>query len=176
MTSVVLAQFAHPETLLTATRRARDAGYRLLDAFSPFPIQGLAELLGERSTRLRTIMLIGGTLVAALAYGLECWSAIFDYPINSGGRPLNSWPTFMLFPFAIGILGAGVAGFIALLAETRLPRLHHPLFEIDGFQQVSRVGFMLAIELPDAKDGLLLVQDFMRSFGAVAIWKVEVGE
>ncbi len=118
-------------------------------------------------------MAIGGLGIAAFAYGIEYYSAVIDYPINCGGRPLNSWPAFMLFPFAIGILGAASAGFIALLVETGLPRLHHPLFEIPGFERASQDRFLLALEAPEAANDLRALRDWLSEAGAIAIWEVE---
>ena len=91
-------------------------------------------------------MFVGGFAMAALAYGLEYFSAVIDYPFNGGGRPLDAWPAFMLVPFATGILAAAVAGFIALLTETGLPRLHDPLFAVEGFERASQDPFILALE------------------------------
>ena len=112
MSALLLAEFREPESLLGAARRAKAARYRLVDVFSPFPVGGTAELLGSTSTRLRAVMFIGGFAVAACAYLTEVWSAVFNYPIHSGGRPLHSWPAFVLFPFAIGIFGAALAALI----------------------------------------------------------------
>ncbi len=132
MRNVIVAEFVEAGTFLEAARRARGEA-RLVDAYTPFPVEGMDELLAEPS-RVRVAMFMGGALVAACAYGTEWYSAVVNYPINSGGRPLHSWPAFMLVPFAIGILSAAVCGFAAMMVETGLPRLHHPLFEIAGFR------------------------------------------
>ena len=135
MTAFLLAEFADPERFVEAAQaRAAAADYRLVDAFSPFPVEGMDELLEHRRSRIRLVMFIGGVAMAALAYGLEYYRRSINYPYNSGGRPLDSWPAFMLVPFAIGILAAAIAGFTAFLIETGLPRLHHPLFAVDGFR------------------------------------------
>ena len=173
MSGVLLAEFSGADALLTAARQARAAGYRLLDAFSPFPVDGLAQELGERSTMLRIYMFVGGVCVAALAYGIEWWSAVVDYPINSGGRPLNSWPAFMLFPFAIGILAAAVTGLIAFLVASGLPRLHFWVFAVEGFERASQDGFLLAIEAPAIEGERRLARDGLRRSGAIAIWEIE---
>ena len=96
------------------------AGYRPLDAFSPFPVEGLAELLGASVDALRVAMFDRRTLAwPRCLFGTEWFSAVIDYPINSGGRPLNSWPAFMMLPFAVGILAAAICGLIALLVRDR---------------------------------------------------------
>ena len=126
---ILLARFARGDALAGAAHKARASGYRPVDAFTPFPIDGLAEALETQPPHIRVAMFIGGAGVAALAYALEWYSAVIDYPIDSGGRPLHSWPTFVLFPFAIGILAAAISGLIAFFWQSGLPRLHHPLFE-----------------------------------------------
>lgn len=170
--SALLAQFPGATPLRDAAMTARNAGYRPIDAFSPFPIEGLAEIVGMPPASLRIAMFGGGVGVALLAYGLEWWTAVADYPINSGGRPLHSWPTFVLFPFAIGILAAAIAGLIAFLLQTGLPRLHHPLFGIDGFERVTQDRFVLALAQPETERERKHVREWLREAGAVQIWEV----
>jgi hypothetical protein len=173
MSGLLLAEFRGAEALLRAARQGKRVGIDLIDAFSPYPIDGLAETLGEKSTALRVAMFVGGAGVAALSYGLEWWSAVIDYPINSGGRPLHSWPAFVMFPLAFGILGAAVTGLIALLVSTGLPRLHHPLFSIDRFARASQDGFLLVIAAPALESERQRARDFLRTADAVAIWEIE---
>ena len=123
-------------------------GYRPVDAFTPFPVDGLHEFLNVRAHPIRLVMFIAGMTAAALVYALEYYSAVISYPYNSGGRPLDAWPAFMLVPFAIGILAAAIAGFIAFLMACRLPRLHHSLFVVDRFERASQDRFFLAVERP----------------------------
>jgi hypothetical protein len=171
MSAVLIAEFNEADALMAAARESRTAGDRVLDAFSPFPIDGMAEFLGATSTRLRLVMAISGLSIAALMLGTEWFSAVIDYPINSGGRPLNSWPVFMLPPFAVGILAAAIAGFIALMWETGLPRLNHPLFEIDDFGKANQTRFLLALAPPN-DDALSNARDRLTRSGAVAIREV----
>jgi hypothetical protein len=171
MTRTLIAEFEGPAALLVAVREVKEMRCELVDVFSPFPIEGLAEMLGAVSTRLRVYMFVGGAAFAAAAYGIEVWSAIFDYPINSGGRPLNSWPTFVQFPFAVGILGAALTGFAGLLAQTGLPRLRHPLFSINGFERATQDGFLLAVRTPD--DDTNEARNRLWHAGASNIWDAE---
>lgn len=173
MSGILLAEFAGGEALRNAARAARTAGYRAIDAFSPFPVEGLADELDPQPSYVRVAMFIGGFGIAALAYALEWYSAVIDYPVNSGGRPLNSWPAFMLFPFAIGIFAAAVTGLITMCAQTGLPRLHHKLFAIKGFERVSQDAFLLALMTPPTEGGLEGARDHLRSAGALKIWEVE---
>ncbi|HKS84684.1 MAG TPA: DUF3341 domain-containing protein [Pseudolabrys sp.] len=172
MTDIVLAQFSNPETLLNSARSAREARLPVLDAFTPFAVDGLAEVIGVAASHVRVAMFIGGIAIAALAYGTEWYSAVLDYPINSGGRPLHAWPAFMLFPFAVGILGAAVAGLAALFVQGRLPHLNHELFDVPGFERVSQDAFLLAFAAQKpAEDGRNL-RDWLSEAGAVAIWEI----
>lgn len=173
MSAMLVAEFHEAGALKQAARWAKAAGYPLADAFSPFPLEGMAETLGETSTRLRVWMFIGGMAVAALAYATEFWSAVYNYPIDSGGRPLHSWPAFMLFPFAVGIFGAALTGFIGLLVTCGLPRLHHPLFDIDGFERATQDRFMLALHAPSADTDKRTAVAWLKQAGADNVWELE---
>ncbi|MEK4035931.1 DUF3341 domain-containing protein [Methylocystis sp. IM3] len=173
MKSLLLAEFVEPEAMVRAARKVDEAGCRLLDAFSPFPVEEVEEFLGARAPRLRVYMFFGGLIVVAAAYATEGWSAIFDYPIDSGGRPLNSWPAFILFPFAVGIFGAALTGFIFLLIETRLPSLHHPLFSVQRFERATQDRFFLALEAPTAAAENRRAKAWLREAGAVDVVEVE---
>ena len=120
---LVVAEFRNGDDLSAAARDARKQGFDAIDALTPCPVEGLDEILGLDTSPIRWPMLIAALVVAGAAYGLEFWSAVYAYPINSGGRPLNSWPIFLLVPFEVGVLAAAVAGFAALLALCGLPRL-----------------------------------------------------
>ncbi len=173
MTAMLVAEFRDPETMLRTARRAKALGHQLIDAFTPFPIEGMPELLDATSTRLRVVMFFGGMAFAATAYGIEVWSAIFNYPINSGGRPLNSWPVFMFFPFAIGIFGAAFFGMIGLLVQCGLPSLYHPLFDIEGFERATQDRFMLTVKAPDGENDKLEAARWLRQAGAGTVWELE---
>lgn len=173
MTGLLLTEFSDQRRFVEAARRAGSGGYRLVDAYTPFPVDEIFELLEHHRSHIRLAMFIGGIAVAALAYATEYYSAAIDYPYNSGGRPFDAWPAFMLVPFAAGILVAAIAGFATFLIETRLPGLHDPLFAVVGFERASQDRFVLAIERPDADDDRRHVVDVLRGAGAVAIREVE---
>jgi hypothetical protein len=172
MSGMLIAEFADHRRLVTAARRARQAGYRLIDAFTPIPVEGILELLEPRPTRIRVKMFIGGVVMAALAFGLEYFSAVVNYPYNSGGRPLDSWLTFMLPPFATGIFVAAVVGFIAFLRETGLPSLYNPLFAVEGFERASQDRSLLAFERPNNEAERKEALDFLQLAGASAIQEI----
>jgi hypothetical protein len=173
VSKMLLAEFAHAHRLREAAQAASRRGYKLLDAFTPFPVEGVADVLVARPSKIRVFMFAGGILIAAMAYGGEYYTAVINYPYNSGGRPLNSWPAFMLVPFATGIFGATVAGFIRFLFETGLPRLHFPLFAVDGVERASQDRFFLAIEAPEAEGERRGAMDSLRGDGALSVREVD---
>jgi hypothetical protein len=173
VTALLLAEFADSTRFIEAARRARGARYRLVDAFSPFPVEGMHELVEHRRSHIRVAMFIAGVSMAVLAYGVEYYSAVINYPYNSGGRPYDAWPAFMLVPFATGILLAAIAGFATFLIETGLPRLHNNLFAVEGFERVTQDRFILAMQRPDGDDELRRAVEFMRGAGALAVREVE---
>jgi len=145
---LLLAEFATPETLLAAARRARDAEMTGLDAHTPFPVEGLAEALGLGPTRLRLAMLLGGIGGGILSYAMQWYSAVIDYPLNAGGRPLHSWPAFLVPAFEGTVFGAALTGIVGFLIATGLPRLHHPVFAAHGFGRASQDRFFLSVADP----------------------------
>ncbi|MBV8926911.1 MAG: DUF3341 domain-containing protein [Bradyrhizobium sp.] len=169
----VLAEFADQRHLVEAARRARDVRCRVVDAYTPFPVEELSLALDHRESRVRPAMFAGGILMAALAYGLEYYSAVIDYPYNSGGRPLDAWPAFMLVPFATGILLAGACGFATFLVETGLPNLSDPLFAVDGMARASQDRFLLAVELPQEDEGRSAAVATLVRLGAISVREVE---
>ena len=144
MTTPLLAAFETPEALVRALRLARAEGHRALDAFTPFPLEELSDAF-PKPRLVRPVMAVGGFGGAALMYALQWWSAVHGYPLNSGGRPLHSWQVFILVPFEVGVLAAGICGFLALLWTCGLPRLHHPLFATPEFERASQDRFLLLV-------------------------------
>jgi hypothetical protein len=171
MNGHLIAEFANPEVLHAALRRVKEAGHQALDAFTPYPVDGLDEDLGIARSRIRYAMLVGGLVVAACAFGLQWYSAVIDYPLNSGGRPLNSWQVFLLVPFEVGVFAAALSGVIAFLWSCGLPRLHHPLFEIPGFERATQDRYFL---LAAAKAGEAVgdLRHLLEAAGAVVVTEV----
>ena len=144
MTAMLLAEFDDSDRLKEAVRRLPETDAFAHDAYTPFPVPGLPEMLPSHPPRVRGPMLVGFLFLAGGAFFMEWLSATYLYPINSGGRPLNSWQVFVLFPFEIGVLGAAAFGFVALLWRNGLPRLNHPLFDVNRFVGASQDRFFLA--------------------------------
>src|SRR5512137_922783 len=122
----LMAEFDDPTALVAAARRAYAEGFRKMDAYSPFPIEALTDALHLHSTRVPVITLIGGCVGACAGYGLEYWVSAIAYPLNVGGRPLHSWPSFIPVTFEMTVLFAALSAVIGMLALNGLPRPHHP--------------------------------------------------
>ncbi len=146
---VILVECATPEDLVRAARGASAQGLRATDALTPFYVDELDAALALPATRVRPAMLLGGLLAAAGIFVLQLWYSTRGYPLNSGGRPLDAWPAFLIPTFETGVLGAAVAGFVALLVGCGLPRLNHPLFDAPASERITRDGFFLVIDAAD---------------------------
>ena len=169
----LMAEFDDAEALLAAARRAFAAGFRRMDAYSPFPVDGLAEALGFHRTRVPLIVLIGGVLGCAGGFFLQYWISVIDYPINVGGRPLNSWPSFIPVTFELTILVAALSAFFAVLALNGLPMPYHPVFNVDRFELATRNRFFLCIEAADPKFDAAETRKFLEAMGSQGVYEVE---
>lgn len=147
----LLAEFETPQALVSATEQVRHAGYRRIDTYSPFPIEELAEALQFRDRRLPLIVLIGGFCGALAGLGLQYWVSAIAYPLNIGGRPYASWPSFIPVAFETTILFAALSAVLGMLALNGLPMPYHPVFNAPRFSAASRDRFFLVVEATDPK-------------------------
>lgn len=169
----MMAEFGTPEELLAAARAAHQAGYRKMDAYSPFAVEGVAEAIGFSKTRVPLVVLIGGIVGGVAAYAMQWYSAVIDYPLNVGGRPLHSWPAFVPITFELTVLFAAIAGVIGMLAMNGLPKPYHPVFNVPEFKLASQTRFFLCIEADDQVFEPNEVREFFRSLGAISVREVE---
>ncbi|MGH7404658.1 MAG: DUF3341 domain-containing protein [Candidatus Methylomirabilales bacterium] len=169
----LLAQFDTPGVLLAAAQRTRAAGYRRMDAYTPFPVAGLADAIGFHRTRLPLIVLIGGIIGCIGGFYLQYWIAAIDYPINVGGRPLNSWPAFIPVTFELTVLVAALAAVIGMLALNGLPMPYHPVFNVPRFRLATRNEFFLCVEASDPLFDPEATRRFLESLGAREVYDVE---
>lgn len=168
----LLAEFRRPDDLLKAAKRARAAGYKRLDAFSPFPVKGLAEALGFRDPLLPWLVAVGAFVGGGGGLLLEWYGNAVDYPLNVGGRPLAAWPAFQLPAFELAVLIATFAVVLGMLARNRLPRLHHPLFEVERFHLASADRFFLCILAADPRFDRRDTRDFLEELAPVSVAEV----
>ncbi len=146
---LVVARVRSADDLVTLARHVRALGFRSADAHAPHFVEALDEALALPPSPVRPAMLLAAAAAAAGIFWLQWWNAVEGYPINSGGRPLNSWPAFLFTVFETGVLGAAVAGFVAMLWACGLPRLHHPLFDAEGASAITDDGFFLTLDERD---------------------------
>ncbi len=144
-----LAEFATADALLAAVRAARAAGYTRIDAYAPFHVEGLAEAVGFRGDRVAPVTFLGGLLGGAGGYFMQWYSAVLDYPLDIGGRPLHSWPMFVPVAFELTILGAALAAFGAVIVGNRLPDLSRRVSDAPRFDLASRDRFFVCLRGDD---------------------------
>jgi hypothetical protein len=145
----LLAEFDNPEALKECIREARKAGFRRIDAYTPFPVEGVAEELGLVRSKVPIFVLAGGVVGALTGWIMQYYSSVYDYPLNIGGRPFNSWPSFVIVVFELTILFGGLSGVFGMLALNGLPKPHHPLFNEPRFDRVTQDRFFFCIEAGD---------------------------
>ena len=163
----LLAEFEDADKLLAAAQRTRAAGYRRMDAYAPFPVDGLAEALGFSDSPIAWIVLMGGLVGGLAGFGLQYYVAVIATPINVGGKPLNSWPAFVPVTFETTVLGAALAAVVGLLLLNGLPMPYHPVFNIEKFARASQDGFFLCIETRDLQFDAEKTKAFLRDLGAL---------
>jgi ActD protein len=169
----LMAEFATPEALVAAAERSHREGYRRIDAYSPFPVEGLAEAIGFRKNLLPLIVLIGGIVGCGGGFFLQYWVHVLDYPLNIGGRPLNSWPLFIPVTFELTILVAALFAVFGLLALNGLPMPYHPVFNVERFELASRNRFFLCIEASDPIFDAAATRRFMEGLNPQGVYEVE---
>ena len=147
----LVGAFSSGEALVEATHRAYEAGYRHMDAYSPIPVDGLAEAMGRRGTAMPLIVLVAGITGGFTGWFMQWFSATYDYPFNIGGRPFNSWPMFIPIIFELTVLFAAVSGTLGMLFLNGLPRLHHPIFHAPGIERATLDRFFLCLEATDPR-------------------------
>ena len=169
----LMAEFDSPEALVAAARSAFAAGFRKMDGYSPFPVDGLAEALGFHRTWVPFIVLIGGIIGCLGGFFLQYWASVIDYPVNVGGRPLNSWPAFIPVTFELTILIGALSAFLGVLALNGLPMPYHPGFNVDRFELASRNRFFLCIESVDPNFHPDTTRKFLEGAGSQGVYEVE---
>ena len=147
----LMAEFDNPTALVEAARQTLAAGYKKIDAYSPFPVEELAEAIGFQKNGVPLVVLVGGILGGLAGYLMQYWISGIAYPVNVGGKPLNSWPAFIVVTFEMTILFAGVAAVFGMLALNGLPMPYHPVFNVPRFAFASKDRFFLIIFSSDAK-------------------------
>ena len=168
----LMAEFEKPEDLLEAARRTRAEGYRKMDAFSPLPIHGLGEAVGFGRTNLPIATFVCGVIGAVCGYALQYWVHVIEYPLNAGGRPLHSGPSFIPVTFEVTILFAALGTILGLFLLNGLPQPYHPVFNVPSFARASQDRFFLCVESEDPRFDAAQTRTFLESLGALEVEEV----
>jgi hypothetical protein len=169
----LMAYFDSPEDLKEAARKATAEGYVKTDAYSPFPVEGLTEDLGQRPTRLPMIVLAAGLTGALTGFLMQYWMEVIAYPKNIGGRPLFSWPAFIPATYELTILFASFTAVIGMILLNGLPKPYHPVFNVPQFRHASRDGFFLVIEAIDPKFDRQGTKAYLESLNPRGVFEIE---
>ena len=168
----VMGEFETASQLLKAAEKVRDAGYRNMDAYAPFPVEGLSQALGLKRNYVAPLTLLGGLTGGLTGFGFQYWVNVIAYPLNIGGRPYNSWPAFIPVTFELTILGASLTAVIGMLVLNGLPQPHHPVFNVARFSAASSDRFFICIEATDPKFDLTGTAKFLESIQAQHVTEV----
>src|SRR5579885_3563169 len=167
----IAAEFDDADQLVTAARAAREAGYRRMEAYSPYPIKELDEVIHYWNL-LPTVVFLAGVLGGFTAFYMQYFIAAVVFPTNVGGRPLNSWPSFIVITFELTVLFAACAAFFGMLLFAKLPKLYHPMFRVPAFQRASDHGFFLCLEANDSRFHPVSTARFLESLRPMQVWEV----
>ncbi len=168
----LLAEFADAAQLRGAVLRARHERYADIEAYSPYPVDGLTEAMGVRRGHVPFWMLLGAIGGGGFTYWLEWYSAAVNYPINIGGRPTFSWPAFLPPALEMTLLWAVLLGVLAILVGNRLPRVHHPLFAVRAFDRASSDRFFLLLRASDPRFEPRRAREFLQTLSPLSISEV----
>ena len=169
----MVGEFETPERVMQAAEEARHAGFRVMDAYSPFPIHGMSEAIGFRDTKVPWTVMMFGIIGVTCGYSLQFYTSVIDYPMNVGGKPLNSIPAFIPVSYETTILFAALSAAIGMFVYNKLPMPYHPIFNAKNFERATQDRFFLAIEAEDPKYDPDAIEKLMRSNGALEVSECE---
>jgi hypothetical protein len=168
----MLAEFDSATSLVEAAHRTYKAGYLKIDAYSPFPIEGLAEVIGFHKNNVPLVVLIGGLIGGLTGYLMQYWISAVSYPVNVGGKPYHSWPAFIVVTFELTILFAGISAVFGMLALNGLPMPYHPVFNVPRFAFATKDRFFLIVFSTDPLYRPDETRRFLESLGPRSIAEV----
>jgi hypothetical protein len=168
----LMAEFDNPTDLVVAARKTYEAGYKKIDAYSPFPIEELSEAIGFHHNGVPLVVLVGGILGCISGFALQWWIATISYPVNVGGRPYLSTPAFIVVTFEMTILFAVLAAVFGMLALNGLPMPYHPVFNVPRFAFATKDRFFLIVFSSDPRYNAIATRDFLESLAPRSISEV----
>jgi len=168
------AEFNSPEEIIAAAEKASAAGYKKMDAYTPFPIEDLPNALGQKETRLGWVVLSMALIGALTGFFMQYYANTHYYPLNAGGKPLNSWPNFVIITFEFTILFSAFTSGLFMLGRNGLPRPYHPIFNLEKSENITGDKFVLCIEARDKNFSLDKTKDFLASLNPNYVEEVEL--
>ena len=168
----MMAEFDTPVALVAAAKRTYQAGYKKIDTYTPFPVEGLAEEIGFHRDEVPLVVLIGGIVGGLTGYLMQYWMSAVAYPLNIGGKPYHSWPAFIVITFEMTILFAGISAVFGMLALNGLPMPYHPVFNVPRFTRASRDRFFLVVFSSDVKYHPAATRQFLESLDPRSVSEV----
>jgi hypothetical protein len=168
----LMAEFDSASDLVAAADRTREAGYKKIDAYSPFPVEGLAEAIGFHHDLVPLITLIGGIIGGGSGYLMQWWMAAVSYPTNIAGRPLNSWPAYIVITFEMTILFGAIFAVLGMLALNGLPMPYHPVFNVPRFAFATKDRFFLIVFASDKQYDAAATRKFLEGLNPRSISEV----
>lgn len=169
----LMAEFETEEAIVHATGQAVDAGYKQMEAYTPYPVEEIMDLLHLHKNHVSLVILIAGLIGCAVGFGMQYFSSVSHYPLNVGGRPLNSWPAFIPVMFECTVLFAAIAAVFGMLMMNGLPRPHHPTFNVDRFKYASQDRFFLYVDVEDPQFDHKETKRFLESLNPYEVSEVE---
>jgi Protein of unknown function (DUF3341) len=169
----LVAEFNDPEDLIDAANKVRKAGYTAVEAYTPYPVDGLDDAVGHKPTRLGWVVFWMGVLGCLTGFFMQLYSNAVFYPLNIGGKPYNSWPNFVVITFECTIIFSCFTAGLFMLGRNGLPRPYHSIFNTPNFEHASRDKFFLCVESKDSKFDLGKTKKFMDGLGANQVSEVE---
>jgi hypothetical protein len=169
----LMAEFPSADALVAAAHQVHEAGFQKVDAYTPYPIEAVSEALDLPRSKVPLLVLVGGLLGGLGGYMLQYWSQVIRYPMNIGGRPVHSWPSFIVPTFECTILGAALTAVIGMILLNGLPLPYHPVFNVPRFALASRDRYFLVIEAVDPKFDSDATRSFLAGLNASEVSEVE---
>ncbi len=168
----LLAEFSGPDELVHGAQELEKQGYRRVESYTPFAVEGISEALHFRPTAVAVIFLVAAVLSAAAGYFMQWYASVISYPENIGGRPLHSWPSFIPITFEMGVLGGVLGGVVGMIFLNKLPRYSHPVSNVERFRAASSDAFFLCVEASDPRFQREMTKGVLRRCGAIQVTEV----